>query len=135
MDISQFEGIVLGIDDIDRQHRKIAKSLKLFADSVERRSGRHDMFLQLREHVRDHFATEEKLLRSINYPYIGGQTRSHISFLLRMDNILSAVDSGCLKLDESILQFLTDWLLTHLREKDAEFALWLKSGAGRRRGA
>ena len=117
-----------GIEFIDNEHKK------LFQLADETYEVLHDDFLQdktpeitrliseLIDYTRLHFSHEEEYQKSINYPYMAQHAAQHRQF----EDSLADIDVDALgndveaqnELIENILEFLTNWLINHIKKVD-----------------
>lgn len=114
-------GITL-IDDEHRELFRIAQSaLDLYQDDfvVDKYDNIVAILKELRDYTIKHFADEEAYMESINYKKLFTQKIEHNAFVeklneLDFDTIDENQDSAILDL----LNFLNDWLVNHILEKD-----------------
>ena len=114
-------GITL-IDDEHRELFRIAQSaLDLYQDDFVVDKYDHIVVIlkELRDYTIKHFADEEAYMESINYKKLFTQKIEHNAFVeklneLDFDTIDENQDSAILDL----LNFLNDWLVNHILEKD-----------------
>lgn len=84
---------ILGIDEIDAQHREIHEVTKAIAEAVESRDKWHlvhYIVVRLHELLRIHFAVEESVMRIVGYPEIEEHKQVHRELLQRVERLQMA---------------------------------------------
>lgn len=69
-----------------------------------------------------HFGDEEKMLRKISYPYLDEQIKSHRAFVNKMKEFKAEMESGEILLSVKIINFLKDWLISHIINIDTKYS-------------
>lgn len=124
-----------GIHLIDRQHRTlfdniIKLSVAITADDA---AAVDEVFAFIEEYARQHFADEEALMASHDYPLLQEHRNEHRAFgrafAQRRGEILSGRHDK-LHAVFMIDLFLTDWLINHSTKTDRHFAKYLLDKAG-----
>ncbi len=78
-----------------------------------------DIIDELRDYTRKHFADEEEYMRSIGYKKIFTQIIEHNAFIEKLEDFdLEDADENQEEAVESLLTFLTEWLINHILEVD-----------------
>ena len=114
-----------GIDFIDEEHRTLFETANK-AYQIMANDYIHDKFDyivaildELKDYAKDHFQHEEEYMESISYKRLFTQKIEHAQFIEKVESIsLERVDENQ---DETILEllnFLSDWLVEHILEKD-----------------
>lgn len=114
-----------GIESIDVQHKRlfelVDETYNLLKDEFIPDKFDHIVTLldELREYTSVHFKDEEEYMKKIDHKYMFSQVVEHKAF---MDQ-LNAVDMNKLEEDQDsailkLLNFLNDWLVNHILEKD-----------------
>ena len=116
---------LIGHADIDAQHQELFKRAQdlLSATSPD---GQTLSAMRLYQYTRGHFAHEEGLMRSLNYPDINTHIRQHNDLLERLTAISQDIAGGTLKKPD-LEQFVTFWLLTHMATYDTLLAAYVRS--------
>lgn len=115
----------IGIDSIDEQHKKLfeltEKTYQLFKNDFA--LDKYDKIIHLIEELKDytvfHFKTEEEYMESIGYKRMFTQKVEHEAFIKKLDDVdLKTIDRDQDEYIIKLLQFLNDWLVEHILEKD-----------------
>lgn len=114
-----------GIEFIDNEHRR------LFEIAEETYQLRNEEFLvdkydqvrailgELRDYMIMHFQHEEAYMKSINYKRMFTQKVEHNAFIDKINQWdLDHIDENSNDMIDEMLDFLTEWLITHIFEND-----------------
>ncbi|BCK01182.1 bacteriohemerythrin [Anaerocolumna chitinilytica] len=115
----------IGVDTIDNEH---AELFRIANDAYElvKNDFVPDKFddivaiiLKLKEYTKQHFADEEAYMLSIGYKRYLSQKAAHDEFIEKINGIdFESIDHNQTKVLLDILDFLNDWLVHHIVEKD-----------------
>lgn len=117
----------IGIPGIDKQHRhlldlcnKLRKDLKEFSsqDGIDWHVSLANTLKELAAYTQDHFSTEEKLMKACRYPDFDRHRIQHIKFVEEVTKQLMTFDLATLQEVYSLLDFLRDWILSHVACED-----------------
>ncbi len=114
-----------GIKVIDDEHRELFRiaeeayetlSNDFIADKFDNIFA---ILNRLREYTKKHFADEEAYMESIHYKRMFTQKLEHAAFIKKLDGLdLEHVDENQTETLVEVLEFLEDWLIHHILEKD-----------------
>ena len=119
------DGFNIGIEEIDQQHRKFLEYLNechRYVQSEGETEVDAAMILKLKGYAKAHFKFEEDLMTAYDYQKKDQHIRQHEYFV---SQIAKLEDKGAAHPDkaaEGLLAFLRDWFLSHILERDREFA-------------
>ena len=125
------ESFCTGIDHIDNQHRQFFVLFNELDLAVEQRreGGILDVLLSdLDRYVHIHFADEERLMEGIGYPDLPRQRKEHEYFASEIKTQHVRLKSGDVRLGQSTLLFLRDWLTNHILTEDKKYSEFLFAG-------
>lgn len=122
--------IALGHLQIDQDHRQmflLAEAIvePLLDSTALRRNGAP--LQALITFTRKHFAYEEQLMRSSNYPEAAVHANYHAALLIALDSYCSKLARGSNTNPSSFIAFLWDWLVLHIGSVDRKLVTWLAS--------
>jgi hemerythrin-like metal-binding protein len=89
-----------------------------------------DLLRALLSYISFHFAHEEALMASFNYPDLGQHHLAHealIAETTRLSKRAASVDAAVVALE--MRAFVQDWLLRHIREEDLRYAVHIRKAA------
>ena len=121
-----------GIPIIDEEHKQlfaiIAKTndvihAELLHDKYDEIMG---ILTELRNYTEMHFADEEAYMEKISYPNLKAQKLAHSAFVEKLVNIdlfdLDDMDDHQQAYLESLIDFLSKWLINHILDMDKRIA-------------
>jgi hemerythrin-like metal-binding protein len=121
------ERFTLGVADMDATHREfvdLADALLLAPDEAF-----PALFEALREHTRQHFEHEGKLMKACRFPATGEHNSEHLRVLGELAFLARSVSGGRLAAARDYAKNLPCWFSTHLATMDAALAACLKRSA------
>ena len=120
----------VNVQEIDQQHKTMLKLVNNIHCAVEARVDKKDLIElldQLVEYTREHFSTEEQLMRKHDYPDLAEHHKEHKLLLQYLIDLLDAVSGGRRLTFYSDYDVSTDWALTHISEHDQDLGMFLNS--------
>ena len=115
----------IGIDEIDQQHKILFEIAGQAYDLLTNDfyTDKYDKILEIIEELKNytifHFKSEEEYMLSIKYKRFLSQKIEHDEFIEKFNSIdFKSIDFGQDKYIISILEYLTDWVSSHILEKD-----------------
>ena len=123
------DDFVLGIQQIDEQHRWLVDSINTLHDEVVKPSPDVVVVGKVLEGLVDytfnHFIVEEELFQRFDYPETSAHKDEHNAFNQRIAEVLDQFENSG-KLDESVMGFLKDWLSHHILTVDKAYVPFFK---------
>ena len=120
------ERFSLGVAEMDATHREfVAMADALLVAPDESFPA---LFEALREHTRQHFEHEGKLMKACRFPAIGEHNGEHLRVLGELAQMARSVAAGRLGMAREYARNLPAWFATHLATMDAALAACLKKG-------
>ncbi len=123
----------LGIPEIDRQHGKLFEigtkvyDLALLNDSYDHYDEIMGVLQELLDYTEYHFNYEEELMKTHNYDGIEQQHKDHSFYVLKIKSISSKdIDENQQKTTIEIVDFLSDWISSHILLSDRNYATFFK---------
>lgn len=114
----------VGVKILDDQHRILIGILNDFHEAMifgRGESAAGPLLLRLRDHVREHFPTEERLMESAQFPHLGEHREQHRKLSEKVDEFAARHERGDHGMYISLLQFLREWQKCHLLQHDREY--------------
>ncbi len=121
-----------GVPSMDEQHGKLIALINQLHDAMKTGHGRDalgSVLDALVDYTRTHFAAEERLMTTHAYPGILRHRRIHEDLTAKVVAIQAQVRSGQPVLTIEVMDFLRQWLVTHIQGADKEYGVVL-SGKG-----
>ena len=118
----------VGIMEMDEQHKNFFDILNRLGEVAGGKKGMEvvgPVLRQLSEYSRHHFAEEENWLKVIEYPGLQYQKKQHEFFISQVTDLQDRYSRGEANIPLSTLEFLRDWLLSHILEKDKKYGTFM----------
>ncbi len=115
----------VGVNIIDDQHKTLFEAVNTLFDAMNAGHGREklgEILTFLGNYTRDHFRTEEELMRKTAYPASADHKRIHDDLLHKVQELVAKQASGSNLLSLEVLKFLKDWLAHHISQEDKRLA-------------
>lgn len=117
----------LGVAEMDATHRTfVALADRLLAADD---ASFPALFAELREHAREHFENEARLMKACRFPASGEHNGEHLRVLGELAYFAVAVQGGRLAVARQYARSLPSWFATHVATMDAALAACLKRAA------
>lgn len=119
------------IPHIDQQHQKLVAMINDLDHSVQDGTGGLLISYVLQElirYVKEHFEDEEQLMMRYNFPELGSHRKEHDLFVEQLKHIHAEFQDGD-ALSRSVLDFLKDWLVLHIKGTDQAYAVYISKAA------
>lgn len=123
------ESFVLGIREIDEQHRRLVGYLNELSSAMkEGRAKERVVFIleDLTRYAETHFAAEEKLMKSHGYPDFSLHQLEHGNFVNKVNRLAREFDVSQVSVTLDLMKFLQEWITGHIRNTDRKYAPFLK---------
>lgn len=124
--------IELGIPTIDEQHKALfgwIDTLNIAIKNGDSAEAVGEVIWNLITYVTEHFSAEERLMLSCNYPGLAAHRKEHDEFVSRLRDIqVSYIDGH--EMGHSVLDFLVDWLVCHIKGTDQGYNRFINQQAG-----
>ena len=118
----------VGIKELDDQHRNFFEILNRLGEAAGGNKGMEivgPVLQELKEYSRHHFTEEENWLRVIGFPGLQHQKKQHEFFISQVTDLQDKFSKGDGNIPISTLEFLRDWLLTHILENDKKYGTYM----------
>jgi hemerythrin-like metal-binding protein len=122
----------VGIGSVDSQHQNlfaIARELHAAMTAGQGKSALARILDRLVQYTAVHFAHEERLMRLHDYPDLAKHKAEHDALTKQVVKFQEDFNSGRAAMTVQLLQFLKDWLQTHIKGSDLKYAPHLKDRA------
>jgi hemerythrin len=124
------DALKLNDAEVDGQHMQMFLLAKRVVDSLsEKGIGKVDVGLEqlqaLIDFTEEHFAFEEGLMRSTDYPGAAWHAKYHASLLTELRTFFRKVQGGEIANAVGLVKFVWNWLHQHIDTVDRELVVWL----------
>lgn len=120
----------IGVAQYDDQHKRlfaIAQKLYEAMSSGQGRAVLNDIFDELVEYTRTHFASEEALMVRYGYPDYTIHRQQHEELTQQVLELREKYRSGQIALSITVMNFLKDWLRNHIYDSDKRYGQFLNT--------
>lgn len=130
MELDWTHELTTGIDAIDQQHRQLFDAINRLLESCGRGVASQRVLETLSflgGYVYEHFDTEEKLMRDVQYPEYADHKRKHDEFrrtLFDLQREVEETGAGALTVVK-VNALIIHWLSTHIARHDVEMARYV----------
>jgi len=122
------DGLSVNTPLIDRQHQKLVGLINQLHDAMTQGQGQKvlgDIVEGLVEYTKIHFTTEEGYFDASDYSGGVAHKQQHRDFVEKVTDFQAGLDEGRLMLTLDVMDFLADWLVTHIRGTDMAYVPYL----------
>lgn len=117
----------VNVSAIDEEHQKLFDIINRLHTAMTKREAGNiiaDTFAELVNYTKTHFAHEEEMMESINYPKLNEHKEMHKKFVDKLSELKDQYDANPLSYTISIEMwiFLRDWLNNHILGVDMEYS-------------
>lgn len=119
------EALSVGDDGLDAQHKHLVDIINRLAEGAQAGRERADVLAvvaELKDYVDEHFAAEERYMRDLEYPDLRRHQLEHIQFAQEVAGFDRACRQGGCTVNHVVLEFLKNWLLSHIARTDRRYA-------------
>lgn len=125
------ESFVLGIDEIDQQHRSIVEHFEKFSAAIQEGCASElllEMATFLAGYAKEHFATEERYMVQYQYPRIAEQHQEHAVFMSDTEELLKRIvhEGASREIAADLAGKLVRWIIQHIRNHDRDMVKYVK---------
>jgi len=114
----------VGVEELDRQHRMLFDVLNELHDAMmqgKAQSMTGDLLRKLIDYTRKHFAAEEAMMAAAGYGGLARHRLQHKDLMKQVDEFAARYEHGERTLNVQLMNFLRDWLTTHIQQSDREY--------------
>lgn len=131
MAITWNESFVVGIDEIDQQHRSIVEQFEKFSTAIQEGYASElllDMATFLAGYAKEHFATEERYMVQYHYPRIAEQRQEHAVFTADAEELLKRIvhEGASREIAAELAGKMVRWVIQHIRNHDHDMVQFVK---------
>ena len=118
----------VGVQSIDDQHAGLVETLNELHDGMMKGHANAvtgKLLHTLVDYTREHFAAEEMLMASTKYPQLPRHCEKHRELTRQVEEFVGRYERGEIRINLQLLNFLSDWLSTHILKEDHAYGPWL----------
>ena len=118
------------VSKFDEQHKGLITLINDLHSAMQRGEGQiilGDIFNSLGDYTKNHFADEERMMQANAYPDISRHMAAHEHLLNRVIELQKEFVAGNSVLSVNVINFLRDWLTTHIQGEDKMYGSFFNS--------
>jgi hemerythrin len=115
----------VNVREIDAQHKTLVEKINQLHQSLLDNKGREAQQIIVEgmvDYANEHFETEEKYMRRLNYPGYQKHKAEHMHFAEKAFELQKRINLSGFVLTLEILSFLKNWLQGHILVIDKEYS-------------
>ena len=116
-----YENYNIGVEEIDRQHRQLVAMVDRVQKSLQDQTTNQELGKALRflvDYTREHFRSEEELMRRVGYPEYEAHKKIHAKLIQEVTDVLLGLKRGKQLNPLELIDFLVDWVIHHVVHDD-----------------
>lgn len=120
----------VGHAKIDGEHRSLVEALNRLHAAMKQGKGREEIegiLLFLKDYTANHFRGEEALMMAHHYPGTRTHCAIHADLMKQVGDLIRDYQAGRRLLTTAVLDFLEDWLVTHIMGEDKALGEFLRA--------
>lgn len=124
------ESFSVGVEHLDKQHMGLVNLINTLHDAMilgKAKSALDEIINELIKYSLSHFKSEEILFTQFKYPEAEDHIAEHKKFAENIAKFKRDYDNGRLMLSYEVMDFLKNWLLTHILGTDMQYKSFLNS--------
>jgi len=122
------ESYSVNIKEIDNQHKMLVSTLNELYEAMRTRQAKEiidGILKSMSDYAGFHFSTEEALLKKHFYPEFTQHKKEHEAFVKKVSDFIEKHKAGSLMLSMEVMNFLKDWLKSHIMGVDKKYSPFL----------
>ncbi|NTV15114.1 MAG: hemerythrin family protein [Desulfobulbaceae bacterium] len=125
------ESLVLGLEEIDDQHRSIFEHFQKMSEAVQKGEPTkiiEQLSVFLSEYAAIHFKAEEKIMAEYGYPEIAAQQHEHAEFTKDANLLKETIKKDGITQELAIETTgkLFRWIIKHIKTDDKQMVAYIK---------
>ena len=120
----------VGYNVIDNQHKELVGMINnLYASFTEGKADEivEDILKEMIKYTDYHFKMEEKYFDKYNYSDTKLHKEQHNDFIVKVTSFYREFNNGSVTITYDIMNFLREWLLTHIQGSDKKYVAEFKN--------
>jgi hemerythrin-like metal-binding protein len=122
------DNLSVGVETLDKQHNVLVETLNDLHAAMMKGQARAvagELLHKLVKYTRDHFAAEEAMMAATNYAALPTHRLKHRELTKQVEDFVTRYEKGDITLSVQLLNFLSEWLTTHILGEDKLYGPWL----------
>ena len=122
------DDLSVGVQTLDDQHTVLIETLNELHAAMMKGQARAvagDLLSTLVQYTNDHFTAEEAAMESTRYPALPTHRLKHRELTRQVEEFVGRYKKGDITLSIELLNFLSEWLTTHIQGDDKKYGPWM----------
>ncbi len=122
-------GLETNIKEIDTQHKELVRLINILHKAMKQQRGAKEaggILNDLAKYTVFHFGFEEDLFQKYGYPENENHKKIHKELIEKVKAFQKAFETGKATVTMDLMDFLVDWLKTHIMKTDMAYVPFLK---------
>jgi hemerythrin len=118
----------VGVQQFDSEHKKLFGIMSELYDGMKQGKGKDvlaGVLQQLIRYTEQHFSSEEAIMSRNGYAELPAQIAQHRQFTATIKDFDTQFRAGSLSLSVQLLDYLRDWLTSHIAGADKRYSAFL----------
>jgi len=119
------ESLSVNVEEIDQQHQKLIMMINELNDAMKQGKGKDvlgKIIDGLISYTDTHFKVEEDYFVKFGYSDKDIHIKEHTAFVQNISDFKDGFEEGKLSLSIEIMNFLSDWLKSHIKGTDKNYS-------------
>jgi len=120
----------VGVRTMDDQHTVLFETLNDLHAAMMKGNGQKQtgpLLRSLVNYTREHFSAEESMLEAAHYPELPAHRAKHRELTHQVEQYVARYERGEITLNIHLLNFLRDWLTSHIQGTDHQYGPWINA--------
>jgi len=120
----------VGVRRFDSEHQQLFAIMNELYEGMKSGRGKEVMGTTLKKLIRyteQHFSSEEAVMSQAGYAELSSQVDQHRQFTQKMKDLEGQFHAGAAGLSVGLLDYLRDWLTTHISIADKRYTAFLNA--------
>lgn len=126
--ITWTEKLSVGVKTIDDQHTILCETINDLHAAMMKGQARAiigTLLHTLVDYTHHHFSAEEAMMEAAKYPELTQHRIKHRELTKQVEEFVARFERGDITVSGHLLNFLSDWLTTHIQNTDKEYGPWM----------
>jgi hemerythrin len=118
----------VNIEEMDKQHQGLFEIMNRLHGVISTGKGNESQKTvvdELIDYTHKHFSAEEKLMQRFRFPQLARHKAEHVKFTEEVIEFRRRIQGGETVSAYAVLEFLRQWLLTHIQESDIRYGKFI----------
>lgn len=128
------EGLLVGISELDAEHKKIVTMINDLHDAMKTGKGRSllpGIIAAIEDYTLNHLTHEEELMQRYRYPGYAEHKEIHRNFIGKIGDYKKLNEQEVLQAGQ-LMNFLQSWLIDHIANTDKQYSAFLQHAMNKR---